>query len=208
MSDSVAARPTTARRRTTSRGAERRIDRRWPAAYELSRLMADPKVRADRTLGPSSSRRSSERRDDPRSRVSRAGDRPPRSAAAARSDCELTRALDRRRRDAHQRDLGARLVGRRRGRAALQPLYSRRTHGIRKMVVYALGALPGDAQMRRCARRCRTRADVRWNAAVALARKGSHDGVPVLQQMLDRAVRRADGQARRAQDEDAIRLPT
>src|SRR4029434_6803612 len=27
-------------------------DRRWPAAYELSRLMADPKVRADRTLGP------------------------------------------------------------------------------------------------------------------------------------------------------------
>src|SRR6478672_2327619 len=26
--------------------------RRWPAAYELSRLMADPKVRADRTLAP------------------------------------------------------------------------------------------------------------------------------------------------------------
>src|SRR3984893_10576678 len=27
-------------------------DRRWPAAYELSRMMADPKVRADRTLAP------------------------------------------------------------------------------------------------------------------------------------------------------------
>jgi hypothetical protein len=27
---------------------------------------------------------------------------------------------------------------------------------------------------------------VRWNAAVALARKGSHDGVPVVRQMLDR----------------------
>src|SRR5919204_2185960 len=26
--------------------------RRWPAAYELSRMMADPKVRADRTLAP------------------------------------------------------------------------------------------------------------------------------------------------------------
>src|SRR6266487_5263708 len=26
--------------------------RRWPAAYELSRLMADPKVRADKTLAP------------------------------------------------------------------------------------------------------------------------------------------------------------
>jgi len=29
-------------------------------------------------------------------------------------------------------------------------------------------------------------ADVRWNAAVALARHGSHEGVPVLRQMLDR----------------------
>ena len=27
-------------------------DRRWPAAYELSKLMDDPKVRADRSLGP------------------------------------------------------------------------------------------------------------------------------------------------------------
>src|SRR4029077_17377883 len=27
-------------------------DRRWPAAYELSRLMANPKVRADKTLAP------------------------------------------------------------------------------------------------------------------------------------------------------------
>ena len=27
-------------------------DRRWPAAYELSRLLADPKVRADQTLAP------------------------------------------------------------------------------------------------------------------------------------------------------------
>src|SRR6185503_19684207 len=27
-------------------------ERRWPAAYELSRQMADPKVRADRSLTP------------------------------------------------------------------------------------------------------------------------------------------------------------
>src|SRR5437868_12890607 len=27
-------------------------DRRWPAAYELSRLMADPAVRANRALAP------------------------------------------------------------------------------------------------------------------------------------------------------------
>src|SRR5512145_2429086 len=27
-------------------------NRRWPAAYQLSRLMADPAVRGDRALGP------------------------------------------------------------------------------------------------------------------------------------------------------------
>jgi HEAT repeat protein len=31
------------------------------------------------------------------------------------------------------------------------------------------------------------RADVQWNAAVALARHGRHEGVPVLRRMLDRA---------------------
>jgi len=44
-------------------------DRRWPAAYELSRLMDDPQVRADRSLGPalvSAFERS--RDDDPRIR--------------------------------------------------------------------------------------------------------------------------------------------
>ena len=37
-------------------------DRRWPAAYELSRLMGDPKVRADRTLAPGARSRRSRRR--------------------------------------------------------------------------------------------------------------------------------------------------
>src|SRR5580692_5312465 len=38
--------------------------RRWPAAYELSRMMADPKVRADRTLAPALVRAFDESRDD------------------------------------------------------------------------------------------------------------------------------------------------
>ena len=56
------------------------------------------------------------------------------------------------------------------------------------MVVYALGALPGTEQLTtlRTALQDDT-ADVRWNAAVALARKGNHEGVPVLKQMLDRS---------------------
>ena len=60
--------------------------------------------------------------------------------------------------------------------------------GIRKMVVYALGALPGDAQVDTLRTALQDSApDVRWNAAVALARHGSHEGVPVLRQMLDPA---------------------
>src|SRR5207244_3928930 len=42
-------------------------DRRWPAAYELSRLMADPKVRADAGLAPALVKAYQESRtDDPR----------------------------------------------------------------------------------------------------------------------------------------------
>ena len=49
-------------------------------------------------------------------------------------------------------------------------------------------------------------ADVRWNAAVALARHGNHEGVPVLRQMLDRqyveqAVKR---DVRQDEDQDPI----
>jgi HEAT repeat protein len=71
--------------------------------------------------------------------------------------------------------------------AQLQPLLESGDPGIRKMVVYALGALPGDSQVEALKTALVDQAaDVRWNAAVALARHGSHDGVPVLRQMLDR----------------------
>ena len=65
---------------------------------------------------------------------------------------------------------------------------SRDDKGIRKMVVYALGALPGEAQLKTLQTALHdSEPDVRWNAAVALARHDSRDGVPVLKQMLDRA---------------------
>src|SRR5262245_65649930 len=41
-------------------------DRRWPAAYELSRLMGDPKVRADRTLAPALVKAFIDAKDDDR----------------------------------------------------------------------------------------------------------------------------------------------
>jgi len=166
-------------------------ERRWPAAYELSRLMADPKVRADRALAPALVKAFDEsKNDDPRVRrylalaIGRLDPPLPAPAVAA-----LVASLDDGDSEARISTIwalgssgDATVVPR------LQPLYESTDAGIRKIVVYALGALPGAAQLPtlRTALQDST-ADVRWNAAVALARHGSHEGVPVLRQMLDRA---------------------
>ena len=165
-------------------------DRRWPAAYELSRLMADPAVRADRTLGPELVKAFEATPDtDPlvKRYLALAMGRldPPLPPQAIQV---LTRALASS--DGDTRISAIFALGSS-GDAAvvatLEPLYESPDQGIRKMVVYALGALPGDRQIGtlRSALQDAT-PDVRWNAAVALARKGSHDGVPVIRQMLDR----------------------
>ena len=75
------------------------------------------------------------------------------------------------------------------------------------MVVYALGALPGDAQIATLRTALQDSApDVRWNAAVALARHGNHDGVAVLRQMLDRPYveRTVKRDVRQDDDQDPI----
>jgi HEAT repeat protein len=165
-------------------------DRRWPAAYELSRLMADPKVRADRTLGPELVKAFEATPDaDPlvkRYLALAIGRLDPPLPPQAIED--LTKALGSN--DGDTRISAIWALGSS-GDAAvvptLEPLYDSPDQGIRKMVVYALGALPGDAQIATLRKALQdSTPDVRWNAAVALARKGSHDGVPVLRQMLDR----------------------
>jgi HEAT repeat protein len=166
-------------------------DRRWPAAYELSRLMADPGVRADRTLAPELVKAFvAAKDDDPRVRqylalaIGRLDPPLPPEAVA-----ELTKTVESS--DGEARISAIWALGSS-GDAAvvptLQPLYQSDDAGVRKMAVYALGALPGDAQLATLRTALQDSiADVRWNAAVALARKGNHDGVPVLRQMLDRA---------------------
>jgi HEAT repeat protein len=166
-------------------------NRRWPAAYELSRLMSDPKVRADRTLGPALVKAYEQSKDDdPRVRrylalaIGRLD--PPMSEDAVR---ELSKALDDP--DAEARITAIWALGSS-GDASvvpkIEPLFESSDPGIRKIVVYALGALPGTDQVRTLETALQDSvADVRWNAAVALARKGNHDGVPVLKQMLDRS---------------------
>jgi len=166
-------------------------DRRWPAAYELSRLMADPKVRADRTLGPDLVQAFQAAKDDPQVRRYLAlaiGRMDPPLPADAVAD--LTRALDDQ--DGETRISVIWALGSSGDPAVvstLQPLYTASANdaGIRKMVVYALGALPGEAQLVTLRAALQDEApDVQWNAAVALARHGDHGGVPVLRQMLDR----------------------
>ena len=166
------------------------LDRRWPAAYELSRQMADPKVRADRSLAPALVKAFVDAKDDdPRVRqylalaIGRLDPPLPADAIA-----ELKKTVDSSDGDARISAIWA--LGSSGDPSAiptLEPLYQSPDAGVRKMTVYALGALPGDAQLAtlRTALEDST-ADVRWNAAVALARKGQHDGVPVLRQMLDR----------------------
>jgi HEAT repeat protein len=165
--------------------------RRWPAAYELSRMMADPKVRADRTLAPALVRAFRESKDDAPVRrylalaIGRLDPPLPPDAVA-----DLTDALDDQ--DSETRISVIWALGSSGDPAVVSkliPLYTAPNGdaGIRKMVIYALGALPGDAQIDTLRTGLQDGApDVRWNAAVALARHGSHDGVAVLRQMLDR----------------------
>jgi HEAT repeat protein len=165
--------------------------RRWPAAYELSRLLADPKVRADKTLAPALVKAFESAKDDQQVRRYLAlaiGRLDPPLPASAVSD--LTRALDDP--DSETRISVIWALGSSGDEAVvprLVPLFAspNADPGIRKMVVYALGALPGDGQIPTLLAAIQDdTADVRWNAAVALARHGRNDGAGVIRQMIDR----------------------
>ena len=185
-------------------------NRQWPAAYELSRLMSDPKVRADRALAPALVRAFEETRGgDPRVRrylalaIGRLEPPLPPEAVPA-----LVASLDEPA-TSWQPDWFSRFNGWTEsdinearittiwalgssGDPAVVPrlqlLVESADAGIRKMAVYALGALPGDAPLAALRKALGDEApDVRWNAAIGLARHGNHEGVGVLRQMLDRS---------------------
>jgi len=181
-------------------------DRRWPAAYELSRLMADPQVRADPALAPALVKAFVDAKgDDPRVRqylalaIGRLD--PPLPAEAIAELKKVVDASDGEARISAIWALGS--SGDPTVVPALEPLYQSSDAGVRKMTVYALGALPGDTQIATLKTALEdSTADVRWNAAVALARKGRHDGVPVLRQMLDRQYVEQTVKREVRQDED------
>jgi len=168
-------------------------NRRWPAAYELSRLMADPEFakKEETTLAPELIKAFADsKNDDPRVRQYLAltlGRLTPPLPADARQ--LLVEALDDP--DSQTRISAIWALGSTRDGAIapdISRMYESEDPGVRKMAVYALGSMPPDAGNDTLMKALGdAEADVQWNAAIALARHGRHEGIPVLGRMLDRA---------------------
>lgn len=165
-------------------------DRRWPAAYELSRLLGDPAVEERHPeLGQALVDAFVDLEgDDPRIRrylalaIGRLRTPPPGAVAA------LTAALD----DADSETVisvvwALASLGDEEVVPRVVSMYRSSDAGVRKMAVYALGVLPDDgAHTTLRAALDDPVPDVRWNAAVALARHRDARSAGVLARMLDR----------------------
>ena len=170
-------------------------NRRWQAAFELSKVLqarkdpalADPGF-ADELVRVFTSSSA----DDPRVRrylvlaLGRLGDKravpaliqaaDPSGDAAGDADAQVYAVWA----------LGA--IGDPSAVPTLVKLAGGEDAGVRKAAVHALGSFPGDASRAALAAALGDRVeDVRWNAAVALARRRDPAGAPVLLEMMDRA---------------------
>jgi HEAT repeat protein len=183
-------------------------NRRWPAAYELSRLMGDPQFvkKEEATLAPQLVKAfASSTDEDPRVRqyLALALGRltAPIPADGRRLLIEALNDKDSQTRISAIWALGST------GDVTVAPEIERMCAsddaGVRKMAVYALGSLPADVGAATLVRALNDeQPDVQWNAAIALARHGRHEGVPVLRRMLDRDyVQRAVTRQQQAQDD-------
>ena len=166
-------------------------ERRWPAAYELSRLLSDPETEVQHPqLGAAIVQAFADSKgDDPRVRrylalaLGRLASPPPDAAD------ELVAALEDADTETRISVIWAlALLGNASTVPRIEAMYLSDDAGVRKMAVYALGALPGDGHVATLRNALDDpTADVQWNAAVALARHGRTDGMTVLRRMLDRA---------------------
>jgi HEAT repeat protein len=168
-------------------------NRRWPAAYELSRLMADAEFvkREEPILAPELIKAFAEsRNDDPRVRqylaLTLGRLTPPIPAEARQLLIEALADADSQTRISAIWALGS--TGDASVASEIERMCESDDPGIRKMAVYALGSLPAQVGNEILVRALEdAEADVQWNAAVALARHGRHEGAHVLGRMLDRA---------------------
>jgi hypothetical protein len=168
-------------------------NRRWPAAYELSRLMSDPEFvkREGGTLAPELVKAFAQSRgDDPKLRqylaLTLGKLTPPLPPDARTLLIEALADQDSQTRINAIWALGS--TGDRTVAPEIEGMYASGDAGVRKMAVYALGSLPVDTGNETLVTALEDgEIDVQWNAAIALARHGRHEGVPVLRRMLDRA---------------------
>ena len=168
-------------------------NRRWPAAYELSRLMADPEFtkREEAILAPELTKAFAEsKNDDPRVRqylaLTLGRLTPPLPAETRQLLVDALNDKDSQTRISAIWALGS--TGEAAVSADIERQYQSEDAGVRKMAVYALGSMPVGAGNETLVKALEdAEPDVQWNAAIALARHGRHEGVPVLRRMLDRA---------------------
>ena len=165
-------------------------DRRWPAAYELARIMAEQETETRfPELGPALVRAFVDSAgDDPRVRrylalaIGRL-EAPPAETVAA-----LTAVLN----DPDSETVisviwALALLGEETVVPHIVEMFGAQDPGVRKMAVYALGVLPDDGSHTTLRAALEDPVpDVQWNAAVSLARHGDGRGVTVLRRMLDR----------------------
>lgn len=162
----------------------------WQAAFELSRLipLEDPR-RHDPAFGAQlTALFEAVRSDDPRLRrylaLALKELRDPRSfdalAAAVRGDTDVETRL--------YAAWGLGDLGDARAVPVLLPLLDSDEPDLRKIAVFALGTLPGGAEIGDALAPLvhDPVEDVAWNTALALARRGDRRGLPLLRRMLDR----------------------
>ncbi len=168
-------------------------ERRWPAAYELSRLLANPETEvAHPELGNALVQAFEDSKgDDPRVRrylalaIGRLSNPPSRAGSV------LADSLDDPEAETTINVLWAlAALGDPAVKGDIEARYASADPGVRKMVVYALGALGGEADDGRALVLEQALEDVvpdvQWNAAVSLAMLGRDDGEVVLARMLNR----------------------
>ena len=168
-------------------------NRRWPAAYELSRLMADPAFvkKEEAILAPELTKAFAEsKNDDPRVRqylaLTLGRLTPPLPAETRQLLVEALNDKDSQTRISAIWALGS--TGEASVSGDIERQYQSEDAGVRKMAVYALGSMPIDSGNDTLVKALEdAEPDVQWNAAIGLARHGRHEGVPVLRRMLDRA---------------------
>ncbi len=167
-------------------------NRRWPAAYELSRLMADPDFvkKQEAVLAPDLVKAfAASSDDDPQVRqyLALALGRltPPIPPDARRLLIEALNDKESQTRISAIWALGS--TGDATAAPDIERMYASGDAGVRKMAVYALGSIPGEAGNATLMKALDDeQPDVQWNAAIGLARHGRHEGIAVLRRMLDR----------------------